>query len=221
MKLAYEKINTVLEFADTGFIGVIIENPGLMYEFVTEIKEAIEGKNTGIVVSMEDVPVNISNEAVLITDFVGFSLKSKTFNTKIVNELSLISENEIFYQETHKLMAQIEHLIHMFSLDMPYDVMADKLNMQSILKGIGLSVADENESLEETILAYMDLERELNGKKLFIFINLRSFTDHDRLSALIETAATRDHNVLLIDNKEYTQLKGEKRLIIDYDLCEI
>ena len=66
----------------------------------------------------------------------------------------------------------------------------------------------------------MDLEREFEGKELFVLVNLRCLISHEEMQKFAETALTREHLILLIDNKEYPKLSGENRTIIDSDLCE-
>ena len=96
-----------------------------------------------------------------------------------------------------------------------------KLSIQNLIKGAGITLIDEYDSLEERVLAYMDLSREFEGKELFVFVNLRSLLPTDKLQLLADTALNREHRVLLIDNMEYPKLEKEERHIIDNDLCEI
>ena len=106
-------------------------------------------------------------------------------------------------------------------MDIPYDFMCEKQNIQSLLKGLGITVADQFETLEEKVLAYMDLVREFDKKELFIFWNLRCLIPQGRLQLMVDTAMQREHKILFIDSTEYPKLKQERRLIIDEDLCEI
>ena len=221
MKIAHEKLSTVLEFSKGMCLGIVIENQRFMYEFVTDIKKSIEKSETGIVISQNNEPISMVDKVSLIIDFIDFPLNSKTLSTKIVNELSRIAENETFYNETHKLLAQIGKTVYKYAMDVPHEIGFEKLNMQNILKSIGVFVEDDYDTLEEKILAYMDLTRELEGKELFVFVNLRSFISNSNFDAMIETALEREHNILLIDGMEYQKLEKEKRLIIDSDLCEI
>ena len=67
----------------------------------------------------------------------------------------------------------------------------------------------------------MTLVRELDKEKLFVFVNLRSWFLDEEVESFMQTALSHKFNVLLLDNREYTRLPGEKRTIIDRDLCEI
>lgn len=93
--------------------------------------------------------------------------------------------------------------------------------MLAVIKAAGIEIIDDYDTLEERILAYMDLSREYEGKKLFVFVNLRSVVPYATLQLMMDTAITREYRVLLIDNMDYKKLSCESRIIIDNDLCVI
>lgn len=221
MKIAYEKLTTVLEYPEVGFLSLVIEEPRFYYEILEEFRNYLEGTDTGIVISENDKPWSSPQRATMVMDYLSLNLSSKTVITKVIRELQSTAEDETFYPETHALLAQLEELIYRYSQQNNYELGFEKLNMPSLLKSIGIYIEDDSETLEERLLAYMDLMREVEGKELFIFVNLRSFVLSDRLESMIETALQREHRILLIDGLEYPRLAKERRLIIDRDLCEI
>ena len=85
-------------------------------------------------------------------------------------------------------------------MDFPCAISCEKLNIQNLLKGAGISIVDDYGNLEERILAYMDLVREFEEKELFVFVNLRCLVPPERLQLMIDTALTREYQILLIDN---------------------
>lgn len=221
MKVAYEKLTTTINIDTDKISSIVVENEQFMYQMLMDLKSAVEGFDSGIVVSREEKPISISKSVALITDFVCFTLNQKSLITKIISELDTVSKNETFFHDSQKLLAYIEDYIFDLTLNFPCELVCEKLNIQNLLKGIGLAIVDDYGSLDERILAYMDLAREFEKKELFIFVNLRCFVPKDRLQLLIDTALTREHKILLIDNVECSRLNGERRTIIDKDLCII
>lgn len=51
-----------------------------------------------------------------------------------------------------------------------------KMNIGSILKAAGLEFCDDYDSDLERFLDYMEITREIDRDKLFLFANLRSFS---------------------------------------------
>lgn len=221
MKLAYEKMSTVIEISPGYFTGLIIENGRFLYGFLNDLNQAINDMDSGVIISEKEQPIKISKNVSLITDFIGFTINQKSLLTKISGELEKTACNGKFYEETQRVLAYIENYVNELTIDYSCELSCEKLSIQSLLKGLGISLVDDYDSLEEKVLAYMDLAREFEGKKLFILYNLRCLIPADRLQLMINTAIEREHSVLLVDNMDYPKLDNERRIVVDNELCEI
>lgn len=221
MRIAYDKISTLIEVRPENIEGLVVENPEFLYQLLMDLKKSLEGNENGFVFSKQDRIVPASRTVEFVADFINLQLGEKRLMNKILSGLEHIALSGRFYQETQMLMTSIENYVMNLTLDIPFDLVCEKQNIQGLFKGLGLSVADKYDSLEERILVYMDLVREFEEKELFIFFNLRSFIPQKRLELMVNTALEREHSILLIDSKEYPKLEKEHRLIIDEDLCEI
>ena len=221
MKIAYNRMSTVIEIVPGKCFGLIIENEQFLYQMLTDFKQATEGIETGIVVSKREQPEDVSKKVAFLTDFVGFDLNRKSLLSKIVSTLESNAKEARLCQTSQRLLADIENFISELTLDFPYELSCEKLSMQNLLKCAGVAIVDDFSSLEERLLAYMDLAREFEGKELFIFANLRCLISAEKLQRMIETALMREHNILLIDGFDYPKLEEESRMVVDKDLCEI
>lgn len=221
MKIAYRELKNVIDVNTNQITGLVIENPEFMYKMLRELKKATEGLDSNIVVSDNETPIPAQKTIAYITDFVEFTLNQKTLISKIMSELDKKSQNELYYEKSERLLETIEMHIESLSDDLPCEIMCEKLNMLAVIKAVGIEIIDDYDSLEERILAYMDLSRAYEGKKLFVFVNLRSVVSYDTLQLMMDTAITREYRVLLIDNMDYKKLSCESRIIIDNDLCVI
>ena len=221
MKIAYEKMENVIEIGSDYVSSLVIENTGFMYRLLEDFRLTLNGEECGVVFSESDTPVQGSKAVSMITDFIGFSLNRKSLLTRINSELEKTANEGVYYHTSQELLAYIENYIMELTLHVSCELSCEKLNMQNLLKSVGISIVDDYDSLEERLLAYMDLARDYEKKKLFIFVNLRSLVSYENLELMMNTAIEREHRILLIDNVEYPRLRNEKRLIIDADLCEI
>lgn len=221
MKLAYRWFESVLEAGEKEFLSIIIEEPTLLWNFLSDCKQAIEGSETGVVLSENDRPLAISKCAMLFTDYIDFQINQKSLVTKIAAELDKQAMSGVYYQRTQEILTEIEQLVNDLTILLPCELQLEKLSMQAILKAAGISVLDDYDSLEEKIIAYLELVREYEGKNYFIFYNLRSFVPAKRFSLLMETLLSRGYRMVLVDLKAECLIEGERRMIIDQDLCEI
>ena len=221
MKIAYRELKNVIDVNTEMITGLVIENPEFMYKILQEFRKATEGLDSDIVVSDNETPIPAQKTIAYITDFVDFTLNQKTLISKIMSELDKKSKNELYYEKSERLLETIEMYIESIAGDLPCEIICEKLNMLAVIKAAGIEIIDDYDTLEERILAYMDLSREYEGKRLFVFVNLRSVVSYATLQLMMATAITRDYRVLLIDNMDYKKLSCESRIIIDNDLCVI
>ena len=221
MKLAYKNFSTVIETSSKNVATIVVENSEMMYRFLMDLRRAVEKTASEIVISDDNRIIDFNKNVELLINFIQFELNQRTLLSKIMASMEEISESSSYYNDSQQILSQIEKHIMEITIDFPCDIICEKLNMQSIIKAIGIALSDDYSSLEEKLLAYMDLARDFLNKKLFILVNVRGLIPHNRLQMLVDSALSREHEILLIDNMAYPKLKQENRLIIDEDLCEI
>lgn len=221
MKLAYENFSTIIETSPQTVTGIIIENPSMLYRFLADMRETVEGQAEKIVLSSDNKIVDFSKNVELLTDFIRFDLNQKALLSKIMTSIDQISQNDKFYDKSQQILARIESHIMELTIDFPCELEYEKLNMLSVIKAMGISLTDDYSCLEEKLLAYMDMVRDFLNKKLFILVNCRGFIPCHQMQDFVNTTLQREHEILFVDNMSYPKLLQEKRLIIDEDLCEI
>ena len=89
-----------------------------------------------------------------------------------------------------------------------------------MIKSAGIAITDDYGNDLERLLDYMELIRELERDKLFIFVNLRSYYSDDDISAFLDSVLQHAYQVLLMDGVSRKKLQNEQRTTIDMDLCE-
>lgn len=221
MKISYPDFSTVIETSEQKITSLIIEDSKTLYQFLSSMKKAVDGFDSELVISKNETPVNIQKAVILISDFVSFCINQKYLISKIISRIDELSMNERFYQNSQRLLSKLEEHIMNMAMDLPCEIYCEKLAMQNILKSVGISILDDYDTLEQSILAYMDLVRELEGEKLFVLVNARSMIPEKNFGLMTEEALLREHEILFVENREYPKMKNEERVIIDEDLCEI
>lgn len=74
MKLTYEHFSTIIETSPEKVAGMIIENQKIMYEFLMDLREAIEENTEKIILSKDNKIEDISKNVELLTDFIQFDM---------------------------------------------------------------------------------------------------------------------------------------------------
>ena len=88
------------------------------------------------------------------------------------------------------------------------------MNLKEITKG-------GDYSFSEKIIQYMKIMSELMGKKLLVFVNIRSDLEKDQIHELMKNAVYNEIALLFIENIQRDFSKDKKYYIIDKDKCEV
>lgn len=220
MKLVHPKIKNIVELSEQQINVLVIENPILLYELVMDIKRQLENQDGDTVLSIHDKPVSFYKYADITTDVLSLEFNNRKILSKIITSIEKRSMDDVYYEQTQQLMMQIEMYINELSLEFDSEIECEKMTFQHILKAAGITVADDYEYLTDKIYAYMELIREFEGDKLFIFVNLSSYVGLEQMQKFADTVIGHSYRVLLIDSHDFYRLNNEKRLIVDQDLCE-
>lgn len=221
MKFVYPEIQRVFDTDNEEINCLVIENQSLFYRLCLDIYKQIDGNDGEATVSIKDIPVDMSKNVEFLVNFTPFTINKKTLLTKLNAVAEKIAISPEFYEETMTEMSQLEKYLINLTNELCGNVIYQKFSTSSIIKAVGLQFEEEYDSLCEKIIDYMDLVRQYDRDKLFIFINLRSYISDDDCRLFFDTVKRKMHNILMIDNSEHLLIDGEKRYIIDKDLCEI
>ena len=81
-----------------------------------------------------------------------------------------------------------------------------QMNLKEITKG-------GNYSFSEKIIQYMKIMSELMGKKLLVFVNIRSDLEKDQIQELMKNAVYNEIALLFIENIQRDFSKVQKNII--------
>lgn len=223
MKFAYPEISGVFEFNRPYVNTLIIENQTLFYKLIRDISISIGGGTSPAVLSKNNTPIDMSKYSEIISNFISFELNKKQLLTKIAAELEKNALSPENYSDTQKILHTIENAVSEWAFDYPCNIMISKLTVSSLLKSLGIMIADDYEGINsnvEKIIDYMELVREFECDKLFITLNMRAYFHDKIINNFMETVIAHQYKVFMIESKDYPLLKQEKRRTIDEDLCE-
>ena len=221
MKFVYPQIDTVFE-TDSGTVPcLVIEQQDLLVRLVEDIAGQQAGGVGQAVVSHDNTVLNFAKAVELLDTFIPFDMNRKPLITRLNAELEAAAMHAERYEQTARLMADIENYLYDLAYGCPGSLSFPKLSVASLIKGAGLSIESDHNSLSDRLLTYFEMVTELEREKLFITLNLRSFINDADMAAFLETVLGHGYHLLLIESKDHPRLPNEKRTIIDADLCEI
>ena len=120
MKLFYPEMQTVFQFGQRDFPSLVIENPNLFYRFIDDLFCQYNGNGGEAVLSEKDIPISISDNLELVTNFFPFELNRKNLLTKISAKLEKTSLAPEFFARSQEIISNIENF--MFDLAFQNDL---------------------------------------------------------------------------------------------------
>ena len=220
MKFVYPGINTVFD-TEIGKVNVlVIENQNLLTALIRDLTDQIAGLEGKAVISEGNKVLPLAKNAELLSAFFPFEINKKPLLTKATAAL-VQQAVEDDYELTRELLGELESFLLAQTMKMVGDIEFQKINLETIVRSVGMTFEEAYDSLAEKIIDYFELVLEYDRQKLFILLNLRSFIDDEEATRFFDTILRQQYHVLLIESCEHTHLPTENCLIVDRDLCEI
>ena len=221
MKLVLPYVNQVFSCDEENVWTVVIENQNCLYKILTDIESQMSGNEGKTILSENEKVVRVDKRMELLTQIIPFDMNQKAILNKIMAEMQKNALQDEYYIRANELLANWTAFCMDLTWDLPGDIEFKKINIESLVKAAGIEIENEYECLGEKLIDYFELVEAYECKKLFVLLNVRSFMIDTEMENFLKEVIARDYQVLLLENKEYPILKGERRYIIDAGLCEI
>lgn len=95
-----------------------------------------------------------------------------------------------------------------------------EVTYQTICKLLSFKILEE-EKLVDKIATWVDVNIKLKNTKIFVFVNLQSVLDADKMATLLKQLKYWQVGVLNIASSDYVGSEIFEKIIIDKDLCVI
>lgn len=223
MRLLHRDFKFKFEFQENDKSILVIENPGTFASFVGELSGGDLIKESKLVLSENEVPVELEKFLCCIVNLWAVSLNEKRVLSKLFEQLKREILCSDFLLESNAILSSIEEyavrVIQMSDFELTF---SDKIDVLSILKFIDLRFEENAETLLNKIVDYMGVMHRLMGIKCFVFIHLRSYLTEYEIDKLFEYAQYQKIHILLIESRQPENIGWfSKAVIIDKDNCEI
>lgn len=221
MKLVHSELETPLTLNNEGIFELIIESPTDFSKYVSELIHQVEGWEGNFILLKGDVELDLAKESVFITNPFDVNINDAKLLKKLYAELKEIGYEHFFIQ-TQELISSLEKYILELEHHSDYILEVDNnIDFNNLFKTFCVKFTCLSEDFFENIIQFIKINASLLKKKLFIFVNLKSYIDEQQYFQLIQLAEYEKVAILLIDNKQNNFSKDVNKYIIDLDRCHI
>ena len=221
MMLAHPDLENIIELQPGAVSTLVIENQTFFRNFIQDIYRQTEGSTGKAVLSDGYKELDFTRYSELIESYVSFTVNSKKLQSKLISFFEKEAASEDRYLETAEFLRTAETYLNHLTEDFSTEISYGSLNPGALLKAVNMYVSEESSGPLERIIDYMELTRELERDKLFIFTGMRSYFTDEELEPFLQNVLAKEFQILLIDGYSHKRFAFENRLIIDEDLCEI
>ena len=222
MNLVTEYLENSFEIKAKTINTLVIEDVEYFTKFLKGLIEASnkESEEFELIEGLKKLDISKSSE--IIFDLFNIEANSASILKKLYTELEEDTNSEEVYSKKIDMESSLLNLVDDLIYRSRFSLKSGQINYQNIFKAIDLEFDYDKNSLIERLTEYIKITSELLDKKLFIIVNLDSFSSQEDLDELGSFLCYNEIKLLALQNTITRQVKSCENLrIIDKDLCEI
>jgi len=220
MNLAYSEYGLNIEFKENVVNHLVIENQDLLTQIVSELYGQCNGSDGEFILSDDTKELKIEKEVSIVLEPFSINCNERKVISKLYKELEEISL-ENMYSESLEVYSSISKFIESLCQMMPYNLQyRSSFSVSDIIKFADVKIEDEDGVLNR-IINYLNVMSRICRVRLVIFVNLKSFVNHDDLMEVYKFARYNKIQLLLIECRYISDDVCEKTVVIDRDKCII
>ena len=213
----------IIDFDNFKVNTIVVENIEYFRRVVSNFIGQIDGAEGKFSLSHENIGLDLSKKALLISDIFDVNPSLKKANGKINKYIKTLSIDS--FEATRNITSDLEKYIDelLTDIDLPI-VRSETIDIDDILKISNIHV-EQGEDIIENLVNIFNVCTALLDIRLFVFINIHKLMTSDEWDCFIKTVILKDANVLIFESEVprdfYIDNGIEKIYIIDEELCEI
>lgn len=213
----------IIDFDNFKVNTIVVENIEYFRRVVSNFIGQIDGAEGKFSLSHENIGLDLSKKALLISDIFDVNPSLKKANGKINKYIKTLSIDS--FEATRNITSDLEKYIDelLTDIDLPI-VRSGTIDIDDILKISNIHV-EQGEDIIENLVNIFNVCTALLDIRLFVFINIHKLMTSYEWDCFIKTVILKDVNVLIFESEVprdfYIDNGIEKIYIIDEELCEI
>jgi len=221
MRLIYSPCNVDVQLDELRPVTLVMENPKHLRKMIMAILSQLNSESNDVVLSEGDQILSLEKNIFLQLNPFEDTLNSRKIIGKLYKTINHVAVE--FPEERNELTSAVIKYFDRVLNAIRFDGLTYSLDFkdEDLYKIFDLRIDEENLSLKEKILMEVKVCSDLLFLPIMVFLNLGNFLTDAELAELAESCANHKVYLLLIEGAEPMDRTGDKRYIIDSDLCLI
>lgn len=204
-----------------GYGVLIAESPIKFSQYCKDFVDQQCGKDGAFIVDADGKTLSFKKSGYIVFDYFNISLNEKKIVSGIYDTIEKTAMQE-YQQQYIDIKAKMAAFADLLLLESPLQLEYNAdFCVQDILKALKVQPYEEEKTLAESIVDYLDAMAEFLGTRIFVLVGLRLYLNDEEFSLLLKHIGHADYSVLFLERTQYNRVNNEPVRIIDCDFCEI
>ncbi|MGN8739882.1 type II-A CRISPR-associated protein Csn2 [Bilifractor sp. HCP3S3_D3] len=221
MRWIYSPCNVDLQLDELRPVTLVIENPQHLQKMISAILSQMNSEGDDVILSEGNQLLSLEKNIFLQLNPFEDILNNRKIIGKLYKTISCAAM-ELPQERSELLTAVIQYFDRILGAvrfdGLIYDI---DFKDEDLYKLFDLRIEEEGLSLIEKLLMEVRVCSDLLFLPVMVFMNLGSFLSNDEYCELVESCVNHKVYLLLIEGTEPMDRTGDKRYIIDKDMCLI
>lgn len=201
---------------------IIIENRKILYDFEKYLFNEFEGNNSYLLLMDNNKIIDHKKNIYFLSNFYDMDLNNKKNLLALYKQIK-VNHNDELKERFEQLTSNINEFLEFMNFESGFDLTFDSnILMDDVFKLGDLRFNNENDSLFNTLISYLEIINNLFNIEVFIVEELHKYFSNDELIKAINEI--KYHGIILINIEKDNNFEGivdEIRNYIDIDYCTI
>ena len=201
---------------------IIIENRKILYDFEKYLFNEFEGNNSYLLLMDNNKIIDHKKNIYFLSNFYDMDLNNKKNLLALYKQIK-VNHNDELKERFEQLTSNINEFLEFMNFESGFDLTFDSnILMDDVFKLGDLRFNNENDSLFNTLISYLEIINNLFNIEVFIVEELHKYFSNDDLIKAINEL--KYYGIILINIEKDNNFEGfvdEIRNYIDIDYCTI
>ena len=201
---------------------IIIENRKILYDFEKYLFNEFEGNSDYLLLMDNNKIIDHKKNIYFLSNFYDMDLNNKKNLLALYKQIK-VNHNDELKERFEQLTSNINKFLEFINFESVFDLTFDgNILIDDVLKLGDLKFNNENDSLFNTLISYLEIINNLFNIEVFIVEELHKYFSNDELIKAMNEL--KYHGIILINIEKDNNFEGisdEIRNYIDIDYCTI
>ena len=211
-----------IDITDPKMITLVIENKKAYWSFCRYLYDGFPEHLGYCSIDSDEETIEIETYTLYVNNILDLNLNTKA-NLNALYKLLKKSYFEELSASIEQIQNDLDKICKEIKLDFDAELVMDgSLRVDDVFKLGGLQFSENDSSLLEQLTRYVAVSNELRKTELVFINHIRDYLSEDELSSFLKELFYRGITLINIETTEPSFLRdGERKLILDSDLCSV